>query len=68
MNIEMYQDFIVKDFKIGSTTYRQEDCSALLTQVRIKTWQDKKFRPLKDFFGEQASSEAYAWIQERIVK
>jgi hypothetical protein len=65
---QMYKDFIVKDFTIGSTTYRQEDCSPVLAQVYIKTFQDKGFRPLKDFFGEQASSEAYSWIQERITQ
>jgi hypothetical protein len=62
----LYQKFVVTKYRIGSTQYKREDCSPMLTQVYIKTFMDKyRFRAVKDFFGENASIEAHAWILEQ---
>jgi len=40
------------------------DYSLMLTTIFIKNFQDKKFRPIKDFFGENASIEAQKQIHD----
>ena len=63
---ELYPTFREKIYTIGSTQYKREDCSPMLTQVYIKTHDDKDFRAIKDFFGIFASEVAHDWITEQI--
>ena len=56
--LELYEVFPQFDYVIGSTTYRKIDHSPMLSCVWVKTFTDKKFRPIKDFFGEEAAIEA----------
>lgn len=62
----LYSKFIVTKYRIGSTQYKREDLSPMLTQVSIKTFMDKyRFRHIKDFFGKNAAADAHAWILEQ---
>ena len=62
----LYSKFIVTKYRIGSTQYKREDLSPMLTQVSIKTFMDKyRFRKVKDFFGKNAAADAHAWILEQ---
>lgn len=66
-DMTLYDNFVITKYRIGSTQYKREDCSPLITQVYIKTHMDKyRFRAVKDFFGKNASSEAHAWILEQM--
>lgn len=65
--LELYPVFKVHKYKIGSTQYKIEECSPVITQVYIKTSQDKyRFRAIKDFFGLDAHIEAYRFVQEQM--
>ena len=62
----LYSKFVVTKYRIGSTQYKREDLSPMLTQVSIKTFRDKyRFRKVKDFFGKNAAADAHAWILEQ---
>jgi hypothetical protein len=65
-DVSLYEKFKITKYRIGSTQYKQEDCSPMLTQVYIKTWCDKRFRAINDFFGKDASVEASKWIYDQM--
>lgn len=61
-----YDSYVVTIHTIGSTKYRQVDYSPILTSVFIKNWQDKRYRNIKDFFGENAAIEAQRFCLDRV--
>ena len=63
---ELYPVFKEQIYTIGSTQYKREDCSPMLTQVYIKTHLDNDFRAVKDYFGEEAWLDAHNWIMEQM--
>jgi hypothetical protein len=64
--LELYDTYTITKYTIGSTKYRQVDYSPMLTSVFIKTWQDKRYRAIKDFFGETANIEAQRFCLDRV--
>jgi hypothetical protein len=64
--LEMYDTFIITKYTIGDTKYRQVDYSLMLTSVFIKTHLDKRYRAIKDFFGEDAKIQAQRFCLDRV--
>jgi hypothetical protein len=64
--LEMYDTFVITRYAIGDCIYRQVDYSPMLTSVFIKTHLDKRFRNIKDFFGEDAKVEAQRFCLDRV--
>jgi hypothetical protein len=64
--LEMYDVWTITRYTIGDTIYRQVDYSPMLTSVFIKNHLDKRFRNIKDFFGENAKVEAQRFCLDRV--
>lgn len=64
--VKLYPKFRTFVYQIGSTKYKQTDFSKMLTTVSIKNFADRRFREIKDFFGEDAAIAAQRFILDRV--